>query len=85
MTRASFCNFCNFFLQLPTAYQILKIYVVQRFEVFPGILYCNFLQLFRFLRAAFIAIFINYCAKCKRVIKKILQNYFSLVLFSLIA
>jgi len=28
-------------------------YVVQCFERFPGILYCNFLQLFRFLRATF--------------------------------
>ena len=53
MSRASFCNFCNFFLQLPTASWILKIYVAQCFELFPRILYCNFLQLFRFLRATF--------------------------------
>jgi len=28
-------------------------YLVQCFELFPGILYSNFLQLFRFLRATF--------------------------------
>ena len=33
----------------------------------------------------FSAIFIKYCTKCKSVIKKIPQNYFSLLLFSLIA
>ena len=53
MTRASFCNYCNFFLQLLTAFDILRIYVVQRFKVFLGILDCNPLQLFSFLQATF--------------------------------
>jgi len=32
-------SFCNFFLQLP---KYSKSYVVQCFQLFPGILYCNF-------------------------------------------
>jgi len=54
--------------------------VVQCFDLFPGIFYCNF---FDFCVQLFTAIFIKYCAKCKSLIKKVLQNYFSLVLFPL--
>ena len=52
ISRASFCNF--FFTASNSFLNTQNIaYVVQCFEMFPAILYCNFLQLFRFLRATF--------------------------------
>jgi len=66
INRASFCNFCNFFLQLPIDSQIIRIYVAWCFKLVPGILNCKFLQLLAFLHATFI----TYCAKCKSAIQK---------------
>jgi len=43
------------------------MYVVQCFELFPVILYCNFCD---FYVQLFTAIFIKNCAKCKCVTKK---------------
>ena len=55
--RASFCNFCNFFLQLREAFPVTKIFITASMEVFVKILFCNFLQLFWFLEAT---IFCNF-------------------------
>jgi len=60
----------------------MQFNVLSCFQEFYIATFCNF---FDFYVQFFTAIFIKYCAKCKSVIKKILQNYFSLVLFSLIA
>ena len=56
--------------------------VLSCFQEFYIVTFCNF---FDFCVQLLTAIFIKYCAKCKSVIKKILQNYFSLSLFSFIA
>jgi len=56
--------------------------VLTCFQEFYIATFCNF---FDFCVQLFTAIFIKNCAKCKSVIKKMLQNYFSLVTFSLIA
>jgi len=60
------------------------MYVVQCFELFPGILYCNF---FDFYVQLFTAIFNENWEKCKSVTKKRLykSTVFQFVLFSLTA
>ena len=55
-------SFCNFFLQLPTASEILRIFIIRCFKLFSGILYCNFLQLFCFLHATFYCNFLLFAA-----------------------
>jgi len=55
------------FLQLPTASEILRIYVVRCFKLVPGILYGG---LFLFLHTTFPAISMKYFAKCRSLIKK---------------
>ena len=51
MSRASFSTF----LQLPTASETLRIYVVRCFKLVAGILYCNFVLFYMHLfTAAFI-------------------------------
>ena len=69
MSRASFWNFftaSNSFLHL-------KTYVVQGFEMFPGIFYWYFLQLFRYFRATFYWTFYQVLRKVQKCsLKKIL-------------
>ena len=60
ITRATFCKFCNFFYSFLNTQHICS----SMFELFPGILYCNFLQLFRFLRATFCC---NFCQDLRKM------------------
>jgi len=80
--RASFYNFFYSFQQLLKCSKYLCFNVLSCFQEFYIATFCKF---FNFCVQLFTAIFIKYCAKGKSENKKMLQNYFSLVLFSLIA
>ena len=63
ITRATFCNFCNFFLQLRTASWMAQNFNIAFKDIFVWILFCNFLQLFWFLSATFC----RYCKKKRKI------------------
>ena len=67
ITRASFCNFCNFFLQLPKYSKYMQFSVSSCFQEFYIATFCNF---FDFYVPIFTAIFIKYSVKCNSVILK---------------
>ena len=60
-------KFLQRFLELQTVSEILKIYVVRCFKLFPEISSCNF---FPFHMQVFTETFISCCAKSKSVILK---------------